>query len=45
MRLLQMLERSLGEEASRPAVMREHYIARLVDLFDMVALAMRVTHA
>ena len=45
MRLLQMLERSLCEEASRPAVIREHYIARLVDLFDMVALAMRVTHA
>ena len=45
MRLLQTLERSLCEAASCPAVMRDHYIARLVDLFDMVALAMRVSHA
>jgi hypothetical protein len=45
MRLLQTLERSLCEEASRPAVTRDHYIARLADLFDLVALAMRVSHA
>jgi hypothetical protein len=44
-RLLQTLERSLCEETNHPGVMRDHYIARLVDLLDLVALAMRVSHA
>jgi hypothetical protein len=25
--------------------MRDHYVARLVDIFDLIALAMRVSHA
>jgi hypothetical protein len=25
--------------------MRDHYVARLFDIFDLIALAMRVSHA
>jgi hypothetical protein len=25
--------------------MRDHYVARLADIFDLIALAMRVSHA
>lgn len=45
MRLLQALEDGLCDEAGQYRVMRDHYVARLVDIFDLVALAMRVSHA
>jgi hypothetical protein len=44
-RLLQTLEAGFCGEANEHQVMREHYVARLVDIFDLVALAMRVSHA
>jgi hypothetical protein len=44
-RLLQMLERDLCGEASPNRIMHDHYVARLVDIFDLIALAMRVSHA
>jgi hypothetical protein len=44
-RLLQMVENDLSGAPGRTRIMRDHYIARLVDLFDLVALAMRVSHA
>ncbi len=44
-RLLQILEADLcGERAQNP-IMRDHYVARLVDIFDLITLAMRVSHA
>jgi hypothetical protein len=45
MRLLQRLEANLCGEASPHRIMRDHYVARLVDIFDLVALAMRGSHA
>lgn len=45
MRLLQTLEDGLCDETSQYRMMRDHYVARLVDIFDLVALAMRVSHA
>jgi hypothetical protein len=44
-RLLQVLETELCGEAGRNRIMRDHYVARLVDIFDLIALAMRVSHA
>jgi hypothetical protein len=44
-RLLSTLEAGLCGEASHDRVMRDYYVARLVDVFDLVALAMRVSHA
>jgi hypothetical protein len=44
-RLLQVLEADLCGEPGRNRLMRDHYVARLVDIFDLVALAMRVSHA
>jgi len=44
-RLLQMLEADLCSELGRNRILRDHYVARLVDLFDLIALAMRVSHA
>jgi len=45
LRLLQTLEAGLCGEANPHRMMRDHYVARLVDIFDLVALAMRVSHA
>ena len=44
LRLMQELERILGGEAGRDPTLRDHYVARLVDVFDLVALASRVSH-
>jgi hypothetical protein len=44
-RLLQMLETDLCGEQGRIRIMRDHYVARLVDIFDLIVLAMRVSHA
>lgn len=44
-RLLQTLEADLSGEPGRNRLMRDHYVARLVDIFDLIALAMRVSHA
>jgi hypothetical protein len=45
LRLLQILEASLCGEPGQKRLIRDHYVARLIDLFDVVALAMRVAHA
>jgi uncharacterized protein DUF6635 len=45
MRLLDALERVLCGDRSQHLPMRDHYIARLVDIFDLAALALRVSHA
>jgi len=45
MRLLDALERILCSETGQPLTMSDHYAARLVDIFDLVALALRVSHA
>jgi hypothetical protein len=44
-RFLQMLEDDLCGERGRIRIMRDHYVARLVDIFDLVVLAMRISHA
>ena len=44
-RLLRILEADLCGERGRIRLMRDQYVARLVDLFDLIALAMRVSHA
>jgi hypothetical protein len=44
-RLLEILEADLCGEPGRNRIMRDHYVARLVDIFDLIALAMRVSHA
>jgi len=44
-RLLQMIERDLSGEPGQTRIMRDHYVARLVDLFDLIALAMRLSRA
>jgi hypothetical protein len=44
-RLLQVLEADLCGEPGRNRLMRDHYVARLVDIFDLIALAMRVSRA
>jgi hypothetical protein len=44
-RLLRILEADLCGEPGRNRLMRDHYVARLVDIFDLIALAMRVSHA
>jgi hypothetical protein len=45
LRLLQTLEAILCGETGQNLTMREHYVARLADVFDLVALAVRVSHA
>jgi len=45
LRLLQALEGTLCGEAGRELTIRDHYVARLIDIFDLVALALRVSHA
>jgi uncharacterized protein DUF6635 len=44
-RLLQVLETDLCGGPGRNRIVRDHYVARLVDIFDLIALAMRVSHA
>ena len=44
-RLLRILETDLCGEPGRNRITRDHYVARLVDIFDLIALAMRVSHA
>jgi hypothetical protein len=44
MRLLQMLEANLCGEVDKNCMMRDHYVARLLDIFDLVTLAMRAYH-
>jgi hypothetical protein len=43
-RLLDALEGGLCGERAQHVTMRDHYIARLVDLFDLAALALRASH-
>jgi hypothetical protein len=45
MGLLQKLEASLCGEPGQNWMVRDHYVARLVDILDLIALAMRVAHA
>jgi hypothetical protein len=45
MRLLDMLEANLCGEADHNRMMRDHYVARLVDIFDLMAVAIRISHA
>jgi hypothetical protein len=40
-----MLEGELAGETGRSRVMRDHYVARLLDIFDLIALATRISHA
>jgi hypothetical protein len=44
-RLLNALEDSLCGERAQYVTMRDHYVARLVDLFDLAALALRASRA
>ena len=44
-RLLREIEGILCAERKRNSMPRDHYVARLVDLFDLTALAIRVSHA
>jgi len=44
-RLLRILETDLCGQPGQNRIMRDHYVARLVDIFDLIILAMRVTHA
>jgi hypothetical protein len=44
-RLLRVLEADLCGEPGGNRLMRDHYVARLADIFDLIALAMRVSHA
>jgi len=43
-RLLSRFGDDLCGEPARAVIMRDHYIARLVDIFDLIALAMRASH-
>jgi hypothetical protein len=45
LRLLDALEDGLCGERAQYATMRDRYVARLVDLFDLAALALRASHA
>jgi len=45
MRLLDALEQVLCGGTGQHLPMRDHYVARLVDIFDLVALALRVSRA
>jgi hypothetical protein len=44
-RFLPVLEADLCGEPGRNRLMRDQYVARLADIFDLIALAMRVSHA
>ena len=43
-RLLGELERALRDKDGTSATMRDHYVARLIDLLDLVASAWRLSH-
>src|SRR5579883_2998014 len=45
LRLLATLEGVLCEERETPLAMRDHYVARLLDLLDYAAMVWRLTHA
>jgi uncharacterized protein DUF6635 len=44
-RLLQIMQAELCGETGPNHTIRDHYVARLVDVFDLVALAARASHA
>jgi hypothetical protein len=45
LRLLRALEGILSGETGQNFMMRDYYVARLADIFDMLALALRVSRA
>jgi hypothetical protein len=45
LRLVQELESVLCDDRDRPVTLRDHYVARLLDLFDYAAMLWRLTHA
>ena len=45
LRLIDSLERQANDPAAPGFAVRDHYVARLLDLFDLVAVAWRVAHA
>ncbi len=45
LRLMQELERILCGEAGQDLTLRDHYVARLADVLDLIALALRASHA
>ena len=45
LRLLRALEGILSGETGENFTMHDYYVARLADIFDMLALALRVSHA
>jgi hypothetical protein len=45
LRLLRALEGILSGETGQNLTMHDHYVARLADILDMLALALRATHA
>jgi hypothetical protein len=45
LRLLRALERILSGETGQSLTIYDHYVARLADIFDILALASRVSHA
>ena len=44
LRLLRALEGILSGETGQGLTMYDHYVARLADILDMLALASRVSH-
>jgi hypothetical protein len=44
-RILRIFEGELCGQPSRNQLTRDHYVARLVDIFDLITLAMRASHA
>ncbi|HJU20238.1 MAG TPA: DUF6635 family protein, partial [Stellaceae bacterium] len=44
-RLLDALESALCDERAEPLALRDHYVARLLDLLDYAAMLWRLTHA
>jgi hypothetical protein len=45
LRLIDSLERQANDPAAPGFRVRDHYVARLLDLFDLIGAAWRVTHA
>ena len=45
LRLVATLERQADDPAAPGFAVRDHYVARLLDLFDLIAMAWRVAHA
>jgi hypothetical protein len=44
MRLIDALERQLSDPKSRGFAVHDHYVARLLDVFDLIASALRLAH-